>query len=80
MVHQGEHYHQSQDRGTPAYKVEMKLTITNAGLDHFGKYTCVAKNPRGQTDGSITLYGRKQHLLAPPVKSLQAAHYHFMKH
>ena len=21
MVHQGEHYHQSQDRGTPAYKV-----------------------------------------------------------
>ena len=22
-----------------------------------GKYSCVAKNPRGQTDGSITLYG-----------------------
>ena len=80
MVHQGEHYHQSQDRGTPAYKMEMKLTITKAGLEHFGVYTCVAKNPRGQTDGSITLYGRKQDLLSPPVKSLQAAHYHFMKH
>ena len=35
----------------------MKLTINNAGEPHFGKYTCVAKNPRGQTDGSITLYG-----------------------
>ena len=35
----------------------MKLTIKNAGEPHFGKYTCVAKNPRGQTDGSITLYG-----------------------
>ena len=36
----------------------MKLTIKNAGEAHFGKYTCVAKNPRGQTDGSITLYGK----------------------
>ena len=35
----------------------MKLTIRQAGEPHFGKYTCVAKNPRGQTDGSITLYG-----------------------
>ena len=35
----------------------MKLTIRRAGEPHFGKYTCVAKNPRGQTDGSITLYG-----------------------
>ena len=38
-------------------QVEMKLTIKRAGEPHFGKYTCVAKNPRGQTDGSITLYG-----------------------
>ena len=28
-----------------------------ASLD-FGMYKCVAKNPRGQTDGTITLYGR----------------------
>merc|ERR1719341_3248246 len=35
----------------------MKLTILSAGTDNFGKYSCVAKNPRGQTDGSITLYG-----------------------
>merc|ERR1719391_1811556 len=40
----------------------MKLTILSAGADNFGKYSCVAKNPRGQTDGSITLYAR-----APPT-------------
>ena len=68
MVHQNQHYTQSQERGSPAYKVEMKLTITDAGKDHFGKYTCVAKNPRGQTDGSITLYGRKKSL--SPLSSL----------
>merc|ERR1719361_1143362 len=65
MVHQNEHYRQSQERGTPAYKVEMKLTITNAGLEHFGKYTCVAKNPRGQTDGAITLYAREPPTTTP---------------
>ena len=36
----------------------MKLTIRDAGESNFGKYSCVAKNPRGQTDGSITLYGK----------------------
>ena len=36
----------------------MKLTIQDAGESNFGKYSCVAKNPRGQTDGSITLYGK----------------------
>merc|ERR1711874_441690 len=49
----------TQERGTPQYKVEMKLTIRDAGEANFGKYTCVAKNPRGQTDGSITLYARE---------------------
>ena len=46
-----QHYHRV------CIQVEMKLTIRRAGEPHFGKYTCVAKNPRGQTDGSITLYG-----------------------
>jgi hypothetical protein len=36
----------------------MKLTILSASGPSFGKYSCVAKNPRGQTDGSITLYGQ----------------------
>ena len=36
----------------------MKLIIKDAGESNFGKYSCVAKNPRGQTDGSITLYGK----------------------
>ena len=41
----------------PPPQVEMKLTILSSGEPDFGKYSCVAKNPRGQTDGSITLYG-----------------------
>ena len=24
----------------------------------YGKYKCVAKNPRGQTDGTISVYGK----------------------
>jgi len=56
MIHQDEHYTVAQERGTPQYKVEMKLIIKDAGESNFGKYSCVAKNPRGQTDGSITLY------------------------
>jgi len=57
MIHQDDQHNTTQERGTPQYKVEMKLTILSAGADNFGKYSCVAKNPRGQTDGSITLYG-----------------------
>jgi len=62
MIHQDDQHNTTQERGTPQYKVEMKLTIRSAGADNFGKYSCVAKNPRGQTDGSITLYAR-----APPT-------------
>jgi len=62
MIHQDDEHNTTQERGTPQYKVEMKLTILSAGTDNFGKYSCVAKNPRGQTDGSITLYAR-----APPT-------------
>jgi len=62
MIHQDDQHNTTQERGTPQYKVEMKLTILSARADNFGKYSCVAKNPRGQTDGSITLYAR-----APPT-------------
>jgi len=66
MIHANNHYQYTQERGSPAYKVEMKLTIMDAGEPHFGKYTCVAKNPRGQTDGSITLYARAPPTTTPP--------------
>lgn len=66
MIHANEHYAYTQEQGSPVYKVEMKLTIKRAGEPHFGKYTCVAKNPRGQTDGSITLYARAPPTTTPP--------------
>ena len=39
------------------FKVEMSLTITRMLGRDYGKYKCVAKNPRGQTDGTISVYG-----------------------
>ena len=48
----------------------MKLTILSAEEENFGKYSCVAKNPRGQTDGSITLYGEGGLPLESPVAGL----------
>lgn len=39
-----------------AYKVVMKLTITNVEISDFGSYKCVAKNSLGDTDGAIKLY------------------------
>merc|ERR1719400_1108590 len=66
MIHQDDEHNTTQERGTPQYKVEMKLTILSAGADNFGKYSCVAKNPRGQTDGSITLYARAPPTTIPP--------------
>lgn len=44
--------------GVPAYKTHMKLTISNVGSGDDGIYKCVAKNPRGETDGIIRLYGK----------------------
>lgn len=40
----------------------MKLTITRLESSDFGTYKCIAKNPRGQTDGSITLTGEEKSL------------------
>ncbi|RZC42303.1 I-set and/or V-set domain containing protein [Asbolus verrucosus] len=34
----------------------MKLTINNIQQNDYGTYKCVAKNPRGETDGTIRLY------------------------
>lgn len=39
-----------------AYKSTMKLTISNVQKIDYGTYKCVAKNPRGETDGTIRLY------------------------
>lgn len=44
--------------GTPSYKATMKLTICNVQKSDYGGYKCVAKNPRGITDGTIKLYSK----------------------
>ena len=35
----------------------MELRIRGVQKQDFGTYKCIAKNPRGQTDGQITLTG-----------------------
>ncbi|XP_076332487.1 lachesin-like [Tachypleus tridentatus] len=39
-----------------AYKVHMRLTISNLHAEDFGTYICFAKNSLGSTEGSIRLY------------------------
>ena len=36
----------------------MLLQIGEVQKEDFGTYKCIAKNPRGQTDGQITLTGK----------------------
>ena len=38
-------------------QITMKLYIPKVLVQHFGVYACKAKNPRGDTDGIITLSG-----------------------
>ncbi|KAB7494351.1 hypothetical protein Anas_06305, partial [Armadillidium nasatum] len=42
--------------GNPEYKIHMLLTVRHLEEEDFGTYRCVAKNPRGETDGSIKVY------------------------
>lgn len=51
---------------TPSYKATMRLTIFNVQRFDYGMYKCIAKNPRGETDGSIRLYCK----LLPETMSL----------
>lgn len=45
-------------QGKPSYKVEMRLQVENLAGEDFGNYTCIAKNPRGNVTGVITLTER----------------------
>ncbi|KAF4527654.1 hypothetical protein B566_EDAN010879 [Ephemera danica] len=56
MIHESVKYHAENTVGPPAYKTHMRLTIHNIHEKDYGSYKCVAKNPRGETDGSIRLY------------------------
>ena len=42
---------------TLVLQVEMRLNVENLAEEDFGNYTCIAKNPRGNVTGVITLTG-----------------------
>ncbi|KAK9890425.1 hypothetical protein WA026_010514 [Henosepilachna vigintioctopunctata] len=56
MIHESRKYHTENIVGNPSYKIHMRLTINNIQQMDYGTYKCVAKNPRGETDGTIRLY------------------------
>ncbi|KAK7792612.1 hypothetical protein R5R35_009147 [Gryllus longicercus] len=56
MIHESRKYRADNTVGSPSYKTHMKLTINNIQERDYGTYKCVAKNPRGETDGTIRLY------------------------
>lgn len=57
MIHDtGKYRVESRPMELP-YKTQMLLTIVELRRSDFGTYKCVAKNPRGETDGTIRLYG-----------------------
>jgi hypothetical protein len=60
MIHESNKYHAENSVGppNPPYKTHMRLTIHNIQEKDYGTYKCVAKNPRGETDGTIRLYSK----------------------
>ncbi|XP_073821177.1 dpr-interacting protein zeta isoform X2 [Musca autumnalis] len=56
IIHDSTKYKVESSIGVPTYKTHMKLTILNVSSGDDGIYKCVAKNPRGETDGIIRLY------------------------
>ncbi|XP_048513668.1 neurotrimin-like [Athalia rosae] len=56
MIHDSKKHKAVTVPDNPTYKTHMKLTIYDIQKEDFGSYKCVAKNPRGETDGTIRLY------------------------
>lgn len=56
MIHESTKYHMENTVGAPAYKTHMNLLIRSIDHEDYGTYKCVAKNPRGESDGTIRLY------------------------
>ncbi|XP_073821245.1 dpr-interacting protein epsilon [Musca autumnalis] len=52
--------------GNPSYKATMRLHINNVQKSDYGSYKCVAKNPRGEMDGTIKLYMSSPPTTLPP--------------
>lgn len=62
MLHDSSKYKAVSIQGVPSYKVQMKLTIVDVSHTDYGVYKCVAKNSRGETDGTIRLYSESSNL------------------
>ncbi|EFN74723.1 Lachesin [Camponotus floridanus] len=58
MIHESSKYKATSSPDTPSYKTHMTLMISNIQKDDYGSYKCIAKNPRGETDGTIRLYSK----------------------
>ncbi|XP_058796821.1 lachesin-like [Phymastichus coffea] len=56
MIHESKKYKVLSTPDKPSYKTNMTLTIFNIEKSDYGSYKCVAKNPRGETEGTIRLY------------------------
>ncbi|XP_050540599.1 lachesin-like isoform X2 [Daktulosphaira vitifoliae] len=68
MLHDNSKYKAISIQGIPSYKVQMKLTIMDVSQTDYGVYKCVAKNSRGETDGTIRLYTSHPPTLAPELQ------------
>ncbi|XP_014487307.1 PREDICTED: lachesin-like isoform X2 [Dinoponera quadriceps] len=64
MIHESSKYKATSSPDRPSYKMHMTLTIFDIQKEDYGSYKCIAKNPRGETDGTIRLY-----MSAPPSTS-----------
>ncbi|XP_076475383.1 lachesin isoform X2 [Bombus vancouverensis nearcticus] len=64
MIQGSKKYKTTSTPEKPSYKTHMTLTIYDLQEEDYGSYKCVAKNPRGETDGTIRLY-----MSSPPSTS-----------
>ena len=69
MLHDSKKYKIENEAGKPSFKTRMKLTIFNISKEDFGTYKCIAKNPRGETDGTIRLYGKSLLHVCTPARA-----------
>ncbi|XP_026320045.1 lachesin-like isoform X2 [Hyposmocoma kahamanoa] len=70
MIHESPKYHMENSVGVPAYKTHMKLLIRHIVQEDYGTYKCVAKNPRGESDGTIRLYTSSPPTTTPDPRAM----------